>query len=146
MKSFDDSHFLNVDLDIVSDVDLTPLAEFWGDGTWVLYNDEYPDDQRLLSVEPNPKRKIAETPEQYIRYLVDLVKTLPPELQDLWQNSSSRVFDIGFRGGIVLPGHGGNGAQDLRPFRGNLGPDLLLELAELKASVRFTIYPYQPEA
>ena len=146
MDPFQDSHFLNVDLDIESSSDLSPIASFLGDRVWVLYNDIVtPGGLYLLSLEPNPKREISNNPERYIRFLVDLIDSFPLNLMKLWNKSTSRVFDIGFSGGIVPKSESNDEFQEIKVYKADLSPEMAARLSRLRATIRITVYPYQPE-
>lgn len=146
MDPFQDSHFLNVDLDIKSSSDLSLIASFLGDRVWILYNDIIaPGGLYLLSLEPNPKREISNNPERYIRYLVDLIDSLPPNLMKLWNKSASRVFDIGFRGGVVPQSESNDECQEIKVYKADLSPKIAAKLSRLRATIRITVYPYNPE-
>ena len=146
MDPFQDSHFLNVDLDIKSSSDLSPIASFLGNRVWILFNDIItPGGLYLLSLEPNPKREISNNPERYIRYLVELIDSLPPNLMKLWNKSASRVFDIGFRGGVVSQSESNDDFQEIKVYKADLSPKMAAKLSRLRATIRITVYPYHPE-
>jgi uncharacterized protein DUF6968 len=115
--------FLNVDLDVETDVNPAALVQ-------ALAPDAY-------SLERPPGRASFElglpvapsTPDPLIREFVRLVKQLPPDAREIWERASRRVFDIGIQ-------------SRRRPFSEthSIAVETLRDAAEVGAEIAFTAY------
>ena len=115
--------FLNVDLDVESTADLTPLVEALAPYTFAL---ERPAGRASFELnEP----VMPTDPEPLILEFVRLVKALPSSARALWDGASRRVFDIGIQ----------SGRRPLQEAH-HLAPTTLLAAAEVGAEIAFTIY------
>jgi hypothetical protein len=97
MAAFTDpTHFLNVDLDIFSDVSLAPLVAALGKRVIVLYvgreGSQYGAHLELASA----YRKNADA---HLRAFVRLIQDLPLAPRRLWQRARRREFNIGIEAG-----------------------------------------------
>ena len=87
------SFFLNVDLDLWSEEDLSPLAQALEPHAYAM---ERPAGR--ISFELG-EAVSPEDPEPLILEFVRIVKRLPTEPQGVWDRASRRVFDIGIQSG-----------------------------------------------
>jgi len=138
--------FLNVDLVISSAKNLTPLADFFDKCVSVLFC-EYVDEKTFeLILEVAPRGRKKETPEHYIRYFLELFKTIPDKLSGFWNSRSSLLFDIGFDSGIMPPTYPAPTKTRLNLYYDSISPKILGQVAKLKGSIGITIYPYHPDS
>ena len=117
-------NFLNIDLDIESDSDITPIVEFWGgrisvhrleclDGTWYGSFETWEEEENTI-----------------IAIYHDLVRNLSPDLRRVWDQARKRDFDFGYEGGDTP-----------RSFHSRLTLESISKLTEINGSVTITIYP-----
>ncbi|MGH9383732.1 MAG: DUF6968 family protein [Vicinamibacterales bacterium] len=122
------SFFANVDLDIESSDDLTPLVRAFEPSAFSL---ERPPGLASfeLSAETSPT-----TPEPLILEFVRLVNELPQPAREIWDRASRRAFDIG-----LLSGR--------RPHQEHyrLTPATLRAAADVDAEIAITVYALLPE-
>ncbi|MFL0800734.1 MAG: hypothetical protein K6L80_09825 [Agarilytica sp.] len=83
--------FLNVDLDIESSDDLTPLLESFGDSVVVMNHDQ--GEVNKLSLE---LAGVAGDPNQLLLEFAKLIEALPVAAKSIWDNCSKKEIDIGF--------------------------------------------------
>jgi hypothetical protein len=102
-----EAEYLNVDLELDSEADLSPLAEHLGDSVFVLFNGRVHDVYRLAletSCTDEPElanRDSSLDADACIREFLTLVAQLPSPLRSLWDGCLSRVFDIGITAGAA---------------------------------------------
>lgn len=141
-----DPHFIEVDLDFESKEILTPIVEYFGDKVFVMYNDKYPNGLYHVALEAQPKRFTRNaSPESRIRYLINLINELPPDLMKLWNRCVFRVFDIGINSGINRELRSQNGEKILNIYQSDISEKTIRDLHKIKAKIRLTIYPYSIE-
>ena len=131
MAAFYPASFINLDLDIDAEFDLTPLADFFDKQVFILFNGAT-DTGFRLALEPIIGGALSSDPLACTNHFLALLTALPAELKALWDASSSRLFDYGFDGGLECP-----------PLRATLPADLLLKIAMLEACVQITVYPHR---
>jgi hypothetical protein len=119
-----DTHFLNVDLDLRSPVDLAELARALEPGAFAL-RCEAVDGGYVASFEIADHATDAEST---IRRLVALVNALPSPARGLW-DQATREFSIGLRSG-----------SRQSTFELALRPDVVQLVAGLGASLSVTVY------
>src|SRR5271157_2199944 len=95
-KSNEETHFLNVDLDVYSKSDLQPLVTALGKGDFALYVGRL---QRTYEAHielagGNPKSANAA-----IRAFATLISALPRAQRALWDTAKTREFNIGVQAG-----------------------------------------------
>lgn len=118
--------FLNVDLEVVSKVDPTPLAEVLGDKVSLHYCGR--SDRNYLAAfggccaTPSLARKLA--------MFCDLLDALPPSAAEVWRQALRRTFDIGISSGTSRP------AMAIR-----IPPAMLKRITALGATIAITVYP-----
>jgi hypothetical protein len=118
--------FLNVDLDIESAEDLTPLIDALSPYAITL---DRPPGMATFELEDSSPT----SPEPLIEEFVRLVKALPPDARALWEGASRRVFDIGIES-VRGP------AQEVH----RLSPRTLRAAAAVGAEIALTIYGSHP--
>ena len=117
-------HFLNIDLDIESGIDISPIVELWSDRISVhrleCLNDIWYGSFETWEGEENT----------IIDIYHDLVCSLTPDLRNIWDQARKRDFDFGYEGGDTP-----------RSFHSRLTTESIAKLTEIKGSVTITIYP-----
>jgi len=83
--------FLNVDLDLESKHDLTPLIEDFGENVSIMHHEQGEINKASFEL-----GSIADTPNQLILEYGNLVENLPKQSRALWDSCSKRVLDLGF--------------------------------------------------
>jgi hypothetical protein len=124
------AHFLNADLEILSDQDLQPLIDEIGDRAFLLYGGSYTDEHPFrasFEINHDPDTK---TPESLILAFCDLIDGLGLRSRALWDSSHERVIDIGYE---VL------GSQERTQDR--LTRDTLRRMVDLQIHLAWTFYP-----
>lgn len=91
----DGVHFLNVDLELESPVDLTPLVQAFGPIYLLHKTSEHPFVANL-EIE-NACLDCEDT----IAALLDLVENLDKRARGLWEDCRARRFDIGLQSGLT---------------------------------------------
>jgi hypothetical protein len=84
MSSVQSAAFLNLDLELESKSDLSPLAEFFALKNTVLYYGPISRGYRL-TVEPIIRRALNGDINQCTKHLLNLLAKLPPELVPVWE-------------------------------------------------------------
>lgn len=144
MEHQKDAHFIELDLNIESKFNLDPLVQHLKEKFFVLYNDEIGNGNYLASLEIDPAFNLPHSPESYTEFVVECIQSLPISLKSLWENATSRVFDFGFGNGIMPPPYPIEGERAINLHKSDLSSALLSKIVDINASVRLTIYPYQP--
>ena len=132
MRQMDNKiHYLNTDLDVTSDIDLTDLAAALeasgvfalhvtpdGNGTWyaIFETDES-----------------HEEPDSNIASLLAAIESLSPALRDVWHGCSQKEFNIGYDCGA-----------EPWAFNQGLSSAVLGRMAAVGATLRITLYPDRP--
>ena len=130
-----EAEFLNVDLELESDADLSPLAEHLGDSVFVLFNGQVGDIYRLAletscaGASASTARDISLGADECIREFVSLVVQLPLPLRALWDACTSRVFDIGLVAGTAPSA-----------FVQNISAATVHMISSVGATIRVTLY------
>lgn len=124
-------HYLNTDLDLVCDADLSPIVECFntfdlyphltegGDGRWYVMCEDMNDT----------------TPEPNIVKLLDAIEALSDTTRDLWDRCTKREFNIGYDCG-----------DEPWAFNQGLSNDVLRRMADCGATFRITLYPHRPDS
>ena len=124
----DEIHYLNSDLDLQSDDDLTELAAaLKSQGLFDLHVTKGDDGRWYACFEAGGD---ADEPEPNIKELVDALESLPQRLKTVWAKCRLREVNIGYACGE-------------RPwaFNQGLSNEILRRLAALGICLRVTIYP-----
>ncbi|PQO26626.1 hypothetical protein [Blastopirellula marina] len=129
----DDSiRYLNTDLDLCCDDDLTSLtAELESSGATPLHVTLSEDARWYATVETD--RQHVE-PEANIAELLTAIESLSSSSRSIWNRCSLREFNLGYDCG-------------LKPwaFNQGLSAELLARIAAAGVSLRVTLYPHRPE-
>ena len=120
------AEYLNVDLEIRSRSDLTPLVEALSRSLFLLHAGRIP--RTFLASFETPG--MALPPDRAIKRVTEAVSALPPSARKFWKEARDRVFDIGI-------------AKSAGPdvFALALRPETLIAIAQLDARLAFTLYP-----
>ena len=116
--------FLNIDLDIESDKDISLIVKEFGERLTVMRNDESEGIFRA-SFETGYAEENA-----IIKEYVDLINNLSPEAKALWNRCLIRRFDIGYESG-----------EEPNNYYSELSEKSINLLAKVGGSVVITIYP-----
>jgi len=117
--------FLNIDLDLESTSDLSPVIEDFGDDVILMHRETVNGISRA-SLELAGKQGSADY--LFAEYL-RLVDSLSESGRRAWDACSSRVFDLGFESGT-----------ELNAIHEKLGPETVQELARVEGSIVVTVY------
>ncbi|GAB4585052.1 hypothetical protein [Nocardia sp. IFM 10818] len=121
--------FLNIDVDVHADTDLSGLRAEFGDDISVLYCGADEPRRFRLSFEWNEPVGDGIEPDEVARGLCAVVERLPARGRALWDSAADRVFDIGFE---AESGRGTGQAL--------LQPGTLVRIGELRARLACSIY------
>lgn len=123
--------FLNVDLMIESDEDLSVLANEVeaGNDAYVLHFDPNMPGHLSLEAEGDHRK-----PETTIRALLRVLAGLSSESKELWSRANRRVFDVGYEAG-----------KEDRGFQFNLSEKSVAAIASAKGTIAYAIYPHFEE-
>ena len=133
-----EAEYLNVDLELESADDLTPLAEHFVDRMHVLFNDQR-GESYLLALEMRAT-VVAEYPalndpldaDTCIRGFLSVIAELPTGLRALWKGCHTRVFDLGISAG-TFP------SMCIQI----VSEATVLAIASVGGTLRVTVYPAQ---
>ncbi|CAK8717879.1 MAG: hypothetical protein CDV28_11131 [Candidatus Electronema aureum] len=127
--------YLNTDLDIESQEDLSPLIQQLGERVLVLYHGETQTiGHQLASFEINMDHADADAT---INHLCIVIETLPERERAIWNNCSTRLFDIGYACT--------SGTESVRSYS-ELCAATVSRVAALGASIAITMYPDYEQA
>ena len=130
-NDFNTTRFLNLDLDLESTTDLSPLVDYLGERVIVLCNEPVGDHFRLC-LEPGGDLSHDFDPSECIDHFATLLNTLPLEIRSLWDSCESKVFDFGFESGLE-PFH----------FSSSLPVSAVRSISSLGGEIKITIYAHQ---
>lgn len=125
--------FLNLDLALEGPESLDPLAEYFSDCAFVLYNGETPDGF-LLAAEPLLDGELSQELQACTNHFLGVLDQMPEDLVALFRRCRLRVFDYGFDGGSEAP-----------PLTVALTPEQLARMASWDVEMRVTLYPYRED-
>jgi hypothetical protein len=123
------TRFVVVDLDVFSRKRLAALAGALEDRTFVLYEGRHGRRQSAHFELDGWKLTV----DQEIQRLIALIKRLPRQVRDVWDDAQSREFNIGIQSGLE---------PRYREFK--LSPRTIALVAEVRATIVITVYA--PEA
>lgn len=121
----DATHFVNVDLELVTRGEIAPLLALWSKAVLVLRN-SVDNDQRTVWLELNSQPREAE---HALLGFLDLLGKLPDEVRDLWNGCDDRCFNVGIQAG------GGPHSSTY-----TISPRTLGRIAAATARVAVTVY------
>lgn len=122
-----EARYLNVDLIIKSDSDLTAFAEFLEGKVFFLWK-ELNSNQSSLGLETNLFNTSG--PEEDISEFLNLLDSMPPDLLNLWANSKEKIMDIGYECGSIA-----------MPINSFLSSSTVQRLAQLGCAINIRLYP-----
>ncbi|WPD23196.1 MAG: hypothetical protein SD837_01270 [Candidatus Electrothrix scaldis] len=125
-----DLRYLNTDFELMASVDLTPLVEAFGEDALVLYNGKWGKYYKASFESPYDG---SSDPNDIISYFNELVTYLNEEEKSLYDSCFSKIFDIGFESG-----------NSKFVCYSELRERTICILADLKARIGVTVYPYAP--
>jgi hypothetical protein len=121
-----ETHFLNIDLDIYSKHDLSPLVKCFGRKVVVLHAGlEHRNYSAHLEI-----AKSTKTADSTIRAFCKLVEALAKQERVLWNNATVRSFSIGIQAGAQ---------PNPRDFR--IEQKTIKAICDISAEIILTIYP-----
>jgi hypothetical protein len=121
----DETHFLNVDLDIYSRSDLQPLVDAFGKKVVVLYVGRIRRTYRAaLEV-----GRITKDADDTIRAFCELIRALPRPAKRIWNSAKTRDFNIGLQS-----------ADEPHSKEFPLSADTLMQAARVGARIVITVY------
>ena len=129
MAGFDleeETHFMNVDLDVLSRSPLEPLADAFGKAVVVLYVGR---EGRLYGAHFELADSYKKHADALIQEFVVLIRKLPPRARTLWTGAKSRDFNVGIQSAMKPHCH------ELR-----LGAQTLEAVARVRGSLLVTTY------
>ena len=124
-------HYLNTDLEIESQSDLSQIVEEFGEDVLVLYHGEIRGYQHGSFEIPGGSTDADAT----INYFCTLVEQLPKDAREIWDECCSRMFDIGYESGSAP-----------QTFRSEIRAATIQRVAKIGAGVVITIYPKTRES
>ena len=116
--------FRNIDLDIESLVDITPIVEEWGKRVTVFRHEEV--DGVFYGSFETVYSEVSRIIEEY----VSLVEGLTPSSREIWDKAHKRDFDFGYESG-----------SKPNNFHSRIEADYVNKLANVGGSIVITIYP-----
>ena len=126
------SHFLNLDLVLRSNSDLSALVKHLDQRVYVVSDQEF--EGRFLLVLELTGRDSGQDAQWCTQQFLAIIEEFPDAVLNLWKGCSSRTFSYGFEGGRDFP------ALDTA-----ITADLLLRIGQVGADIGITVYPYQPD-
>jgi hypothetical protein len=121
-----DVRYLNVDLEIESENELSGIVQEFGEDVAVLYCGEVRGYQHASFEIPANRAGADET----INHFCALVEGLTKEAREIWEGCCSRVLDVGYQSGTSP-----------RNFRSEIRASTIQRVAAIGASIVITIYP-----
>ena len=121
-----DIQFLNVDLELESEHDISRLVDNLGEDVMVMHHRTLRNYHHLACAITSGQTSGAD---ELVNVFCTLIEQFPPDIKNLWEGSCSRIFDIGYESG--------NSPQS---FRSELHASTLQRVASIGASIVITIY------
>ena len=119
------TRFLNVDLELVTTVDLGPLLEYFNP-TMFMLRDSMDEGRRTIWMELNADPK--DTDDAIMRYAM-VVESLPSGIRRIWDECEDRCLNVGIQSGL---------APHASAFR--ISTAALTKLAAIAARIEITVY------
>lgn len=116
--------FLNIDLDIESQDDISPVVKEFSSKLTVMRND-HSKGMYYASFETGYSEE-----NEIIEEYVNIIEGLSPEARAIWNNCLKKEFDFGYEGG-----------DKPNDFRSKIRAKSIELLAKVSGSVTVTIYP-----
>ena len=132
--------FLNADLDIYSNLCLTPIEEEfskYGDLFFSLYCGEDSPGKFSARYETSPEdfdnsERDNSTAEEKIETFCNAIINFGPEAKQLWENANKRVIDLGYRSD-----------NHCKSFNDLISVKALSQMSTLNIELAITIYPLE---
>lgn len=118
--------FLNVDLDIESNEDISKLVDDLSKSAMILHY-EKSESPQFARIEANID---VTDPDKTINHLCELIESCSRNGLKQWLSAKRRTFDIGFQSG-----------QSPKCFNQAIKADTLLRISAIGAGIEITIYP-----
>ena len=118
-----ETSFLNIDLDIESKEDLTPLMKCWKDEI-VIFRLEKENGIWYCSIETS---EVSES--DIINKYYQLVSNLNSDLKNIWYRALKRNFDFGYERNITQ-----------KSFQTNISQEYVSKINEMHGSITITTY------
>lgn len=125
--------FLNLDLELESSSDLSPLADELVRRVFVLYCGPLRSGFKL-AVEPVIDGSLSSSPSACTEHFLSALESLSPQGAALLKGCTSRVFDYGFDGGL-----------EENPIHTRLECNHLGRMVALGIDLQITTYPYRAD-
>lgn len=125
-------HYLNTDLEMIGNCDLTELANAFELSGAVSNGITHGEDGRCYVMFETGEQHAE--PEPNISHFLDMIESLAEPLRSIWMSCSRREFNIGYDCGGKPWG-----------FNQALSTGLLRRIANAGASIRITLYPDCPD-
>jgi len=119
------THFLNVDLELESPTEMSPLIDALARRAFVLQHDSSGTTHRA-TIELNREPR---DPDAALEAFGKLVRALPLSAREAWNQAAVRDFNIGVQAGTTPP-----------HFELTLAPGALAVASELRARIVLTVY------
>ena len=123
------THFLNVDLELVTRGEIGPLLAQWSKKVVVL-RDSVDDDRRTVWLELHGQPGEVE---HAVLGFLDLLGKLPDDVRELWNGCDDRCFNVGIQVGSTP-----------HDSTYTISPRTLGRIAAVMARVAFTVYAPLP--
>jgi len=122
------TRYLNVDLMIESESDLSAFVKHCNGKVVVLWNELT---ENLYSIGLETNHLDSSGPEEDIIELLEFIELMPSELQHLWKNCSKKVMDIGYECGTTID-----------TLDSLISANTLQKMAKAGCAINIRIYPY----
>ena len=122
--------YLNTDLDIESENDLTPIIEAFGEDVIVMHHGE----RHGLNIASFEISSYYRSANETIEYFCDLVENLSENERKIWNSCCSRTLDIGYECGSCN-----------QSYHSEIRPDTIKRVADIGARLVVTIYSSSQE-
>jgi hypothetical protein len=125
-----EAHYLNTDLEIESQDDLSRIVDEFGENVLVLHHGVIRGYHHASFAIAGSRDGVDEA----INYFCSLVESLPTEAREMWDGCCSRILDIGYESGATPT-----------DCRSEIRASTIRRVAEIGASIVITIYPLREE-
>jgi hypothetical protein len=124
------AQFLNLDLVLKSNSDLSVIIQYFADEAFVLSHHQHGGEWTLVL--ELAEEELTQDPNVCTQRLLAIISGFPDDVRDVWEACTSRTFSYGFDGGCNSP------ALDT-----TISTDLLRQLARVGADIGMTVYPFR---
>ena len=124
------ARFLNLDLVLRSNSDLSPIIRYFGERVIVLTHEEY-NGKWILALELADEL-VLEDPASYTEGFLAMMSEFPDDVREFWNACTSRTFSYGFDGGA------NSAALDA-----TIKAYLLMQMSRFGADIGITVYPFR---